>query len=316
MVLVLRAVVSMVSLKGLLREAKRRDAPGSPRHAPSANERTSRGLTTSADLDGENEDHSVERFLVAPDSPDGRARFTTFGDSIAVYRNIVVPSAADALLSFSAAHRSCFVPLRGRQTLRLGGEVSPEGLVKEPLPPLVRRLSAEVGGRFFRPRNLPPPNHCLVNWYPADGTNSGIMPHTDGPLYSPLVCILSLKSAVLFDFWHINTASGTAAAGGGSSMAPNGCAATAAAPSVGSPAEGRREAEVPLGVNSALLFWGEAYGNLQHGIEARRFDEAEPFRGGESLEELGESQFIADQDLVRRGERISLTLRHVPEAVQ
>lgn len=42
------------------------------------------------------------------------------------------------------------------------------------------------------------PNHVLINEYHPD---QGIMPHCDGPLYDPLVAILSLGSSVVFDFW-------------------------------------------------------------------------------------------------------------------
>ena len=44
-------------------------------------------------------------------------------------------------------------------------------------------------------------NHYLINCYP---TGSGIMPHTDGPLYHPYVCIISLGSPILFKFYENN----------------------------------------------------------------------------------------------------------------
>lgn len=42
-------------------------------------------------------------------------------------------------------------------------------------------------------------NHYLVNHYTGA---IGIMPHTDGPLYHPFVCILSLGSPVLFKIYN------------------------------------------------------------------------------------------------------------------
>ena len=43
------------------------------------------------------------------------------------------------------------------------------------------------------------PNHILLNKYkPGDG----IMPHKDGPAYYPFVCIISLNSTVLLNFWE------------------------------------------------------------------------------------------------------------------
>ncbi len=42
-------------------------------------------------------------------------------------------------------------------------------------------------------------NHVLVNAYlPGEG----IMPHEDGPLYHPAVCILSLGSPAILRFWR------------------------------------------------------------------------------------------------------------------
>lgn len=38
-------------------------------------------------------------------------------------------------------------------------------------------------------------NHVLINEYPAQGGGVGIMPHTDGPLYVPRTCCLSLGGA-------------------------------------------------------------------------------------------------------------------------
>jgi len=41
-------------------------------------------------------------------------------------------------------------------------------------------------------------NHVLLNEYPK---GVGIMPHTDGPLYYPFVCDISLLSDCLFKFF-------------------------------------------------------------------------------------------------------------------
>ena len=42
-------------------------------------------------------------------------------------------------------------------------------------------------------------NHFLINEYKGP---IGIMPHTDGPLYHPYVCIVSLGSSILFHFFE------------------------------------------------------------------------------------------------------------------
>ena len=43
-----------------------------------------------------------------------------------------------------------------------------------------------------------PPNHVLINSY---NRGQGIAPHQDGPLYEPLVAILSLDGPALLQFW-------------------------------------------------------------------------------------------------------------------
>jgi alkylated DNA repair protein alkB family protein 6 len=44
------------------------------------------------------------------------------------------------------------------------------------------------------------PNHALINEYHA---GQGIMAHTDGPRYYPQVCVLSLGSPTMFQFWDL-----------------------------------------------------------------------------------------------------------------
>jgi alkylated DNA repair protein alkB family protein 6 len=42
-------------------------------------------------------------------------------------------------------------------------------------------------------------NHCLVNEYEA---GQGIMPHTDGPVYYPIVTTMSLQSHTVIEFYR------------------------------------------------------------------------------------------------------------------
>ena len=53
--------------------------------------------------------------------------------------------------------------LRGRQTLRLGGEVTPGGLKEEPLPSSIAAICDAVAA--FLPGCIRAPNHVLVNRY-------------------------------------------------------------------------------------------------------------------------------------------------------
>ncbi|CAI9105973.1 OLC1v1005019C1 [Oldenlandia corymbosa var. corymbosa] len=86
--------------------------------------------------------------------------------------------------------------LKNRRLQNWGGVVHEKGLLAQDLPPwltrITRRIFDESGGMFPSPIN-----HVLINEYLAD---QGIMPHQDGPAYSPVVAILSLGSPVVMDF--------------------------------------------------------------------------------------------------------------------
>ncbi len=81
--------------------------------------------------------------------------------------------------------------LRGRRVQCLGGQ---PGKQREPLPrwaiSLLNLVSERCDGEAF--------NHVLVNEYLP---GNGIEPHRDGPLYQPLVLILSLGSECSFSFY-------------------------------------------------------------------------------------------------------------------
>lgn len=81
------------------------------------------------------------------------------------------------------------------------------------------------------------PNHVLINEYQR---GDGIMPHTDGPAYYPLVAIVSFSGSTVFTFW---------------SMSP-------------------REPifSLVLPPRSLLLFTGDLYQNRMHSIESKPSD--------------------------------------------
>eukprot|EP00899_Mesostigma_viride_P025872 jgi/Mesvir1/646/Mv17258-RA.1 len=86
--------------------------------------------------------------------------------------------------------------VRGRRLQNWGGIVHEKGMLPQPLPkwmlPLLARISHET--RLFGDI---PFNHCLINEYkPGDG----IMPHQDGPLYWPVVAIVSLQAPTVIQF--------------------------------------------------------------------------------------------------------------------
>jgi len=96
------------------------------------------------------------------------------------------------------------------------------------------------------------PNHVLLNEYTR---GQGIAPHKDGPLYEPMVAILSLGSPARLDFWASRE----------EAMKP----VEENTPSVSVLCEHR----------SLLVFCGEAYNDYWHGIlPSKREEENETYR--------------------------------------
>ena len=96
-----------------------------------------------------------------------------------------------------------WVGLRGRRLLSLGGtpRPPPEAMLPEPLPVWVQSVCEALVRAGVFPADAPP-NHVLLNQYEP---GQGIQPHKDGPLYAPLVAILSLGSSASFDFVRDDT---------------------------------------------------------------------------------------------------------------
>lgn len=87
------------------------------------------------------------------------------------------------------------LPHAKRKLLRIGGSVEHDGLRdQEPLDGVFEELASYLLETKLVSLK---PNHILLNHYPI---GSGIQPHTDGPLYSPHVCILSQGSSSIFEF--------------------------------------------------------------------------------------------------------------------
>eukprot|EP00271_Cylindrocystis_brebissonii_P013399 TRINITY_DN33198_c0_g1_i1.p1 TRINITY_DN33198_c0_g1~~TRINITY_DN33198_c0_g1_i1.p1 ORF type:complete len:583 (+),score=62.03 TRINITY_DN33198_c0_g1_i1:143-1750(+) len=86
--------------------------------------------------------------------------------------------------------------MKNRRLQEWGGVVHGKGLIAQPLPPwltaITKRMKTDAGDWFPSPIN-----HVLVNEY---GPGQGIMAHQDGPVYFPVVAILSLGAPATMDF--------------------------------------------------------------------------------------------------------------------
>ena len=192
----------------------------------------------------------------------------------------------DALIRCAdAAPPARWTQLRGRRLQNLGGLPRVEGMAPEPLPAWVESVCEALVECGVFPRDAPP-NHVLLNEYrPGEGIDA----HRDGPLYAPLVAILSLGSHAAFEFLRDDPSRQQLAA----TLLPR---------------------------RGLLVFSGDAYETALHTVPARELDSsadyaaeiAEEFaeaaaRAGEAA---GEAAGAGDGQL-RRGRRISLTVRRV-----
>eukprot|EP00884_Botryococcus_braunii_P000027 jgi/Botrbrau1/10024/Bobra.0012s0111.1 len=200
--------------------------------------------------------------------------------SIFYWPDYVSEFEADGLLSQIRASRTPWTHVSGRRLQALGGHVHERSgsLVPAPLPtwarPILARLEADTG--LFTEG---PPNHILLNHYPASG---GILPHEDGPLYFPVVCILSLGSPTVMHF-----------------TAKRDCKC---------PNDLPESVAVTLKPRSLLVFKDEAYTAYLHGIEEGDTDAVGPeVVNAESLTK----EELDGGSLARSGDRFSLTIRRV-----
>lgn len=115
------------------------------------------------------------------------------------------------------------------------------------------------------------PNHVLINEYKP---NQGIMPHLDGPLYHPVIATLNLGSHTVLNFYKNE--------------------------------EKTVSFSLFLEPRSLLIQENEIYNNFRHGIEEREEDSI-----GESVVNLSKDDPLYGSEHLKRGTRISLTIRHV-----
>ena len=170
--------------------------------------------------------------------------------------------------------------LSGRRLQNWGGHPHPKGMVPEPMPKwLTRHIELVTSSGLFGDKT---PNYVLINEYePAQG----IMPHTDGPLYTPTVVNVSLCSPIVMDFYRNITDKEADAS-----------------------LEKRYAFSFLLERRSLLCLKGEMYEGMLHGIEGRHVDRV-PCGNVKNV--------VLDTPLdLARKKRVSLTLRHVEKVLQ
>lgn len=120
-------------------------------------------------------------------------------DKVYYVRDFLDEAEEEALISQiknSGKERWVSLPYSKRRLQKWGGDVTNEGLDnQEPLPDYYQILADALKSQSIIEKDI---NHILLNEYEP---GIGIMPHTDGPLYFPYVCIISLGSTCTFSFY-------------------------------------------------------------------------------------------------------------------
>jgi len=186
---------------------------------------------------------------------------------------------APAVDAPSPAAHGAWTSLRSRRVLLFGGEAGAGAPRPAPLPPPLAAISAALVACGAFPADRAP-NHALVNEY---ARGQGILAHTDGPAYWPRTATLSLASPAIMQLL----------------AAPRRDAARTAAEAL---------CEVVLPARSLVVFDGSAYEAL-HAIPPRDYDAV-----GETAPCLNPGDAPAGASRWLREPRVSITLRHVPEA--
>ncbi|KAI1710582.1 2OG-Fe(II) oxygenase superfamily domain-containing protein [Ditylenchus destructor] len=177
-----------------------------------------------------------------------------------------------------------WVQLSNRRLQNWGGLVGKRALISDGNVP--EWLAKYIDRIYNRP------NHVLINEYIA---GQGIMAHSDGSAYFPLVSTISLRSHTLLDFYKDMDENLI-----GSENSP--------------PAQRVYVGSMFLEPRSLVLIRDDAYSKLLHAIEETEcdnFDEKKVFNQSDLRKYLEIDGNQVQQ--LRRTTRVSLTIRNVPK---
>uniref|UniRef100_T1J2F7 Fe2OG dioxygenase domain-containing protein n=1 Tax=Strigamia maritima TaxID=126957 RepID=T1J2F7_STRMM len=172
--------------------------------------------------------------------------------------------------------------LSRRRLQNWGGLPHPKGMAQEIIPKWLEIYMEKINqlGIFNDKR----PNHVLVNEYLS---GQGIMPHTDGPLFTPVITTINLESHGILDFYHqVETNEDEALV-----------------------LTERYFKSILLMPRSLLIVQDDMYHKYLHGIREITEDEI-----GENIITHKNQQIKLGTNL-KRGKRVSLTIRNVPKTL-
>ncbi|XP_061401458.1 alpha-ketoglutarate-dependent dioxygenase alkB homolog 6 [Musca vetustissima] len=181
--------------------------------------------------------------------------------------------------------------LLNRRLINYGGVPHPNGMLAEEIPQWLQMYVDKINNLgLFETQKA---NHVLVNEYRA---GQGIMPHTDGPLFHPLIMTISCGSHTILQFSKRET----------HDSSPEG--------TVEENSSGKREVlfKLILEPRSLLILKDDLYSDYLHSIDEVESDvlcdRICNYENCETTYKMG--------DCLTRGTRISLTIRNVPKTTK
>ncbi|XP_032666244.1 alpha-ketoglutarate-dependent dioxygenase alkB homolog 6 [Odontomachus brunneus] len=169
--------------------------------------------------------------------------------------------------------------LRHRRLQNWGGVPHPKGMIAEEIPSWLQKYMNKVTAlSAFESGVLP--NHVLINEYLP---GQGIMAHSDGPLFYPVVTTISCGSHTFLDFYkQLDTTEQQ---------------------------QTRLEFSLLLEPRSLLVLQKDLYHGYLHSIAERDSDNITKL----SVRNLHMcTEKFTEGETIKRGTRLSLTIRHVP----
>ncbi|KAK9299085.1 hypothetical protein QLX08_007823 [Tetragonisca angustula] len=218
-----------------------------------------------------NEHKRIFRENVIPEIPD-----------LAVYiPNFITQEEEDEIVKYvNGAPLPKWTQLSHRRLQNWGGIPHPKGMIAEEIPGWLQKYINKVSTcDIFEKSKLP--NHVLINEYLP---GQGIMAHSDGPLFHPIVTTISCGSHTLLDFYKRLDST--------------------------EQHQSNLEFSFLLERRSLFILQGDLYHNYMHSIAEKDTDIISK-SVLKNLSICGEK--FSEGETLKRGTRISLTIRHVPK---
>ena len=132
-----------------------------------------------------------------------RYKLSNLPNSLYYLPNFITIDEENQLIScVNNVPKTRWVQLRNRRLQNWGGQPQAKGMIQtEDLPKWLENLTERIlqlGANSIYPDKFRF-NHCLVNEYEA---GQGIMAHTDGPVYHPIVTTVTLQSHTVIEFYQ------------------------------------------------------------------------------------------------------------------